>query len=211
MTHRPELKLKLEGAIPVPLANENGDVLLALRDGTFARLRFIRDGRNVTDIELERAEITKIPGVGIAGFSCAVPLDSSRVFLGSTTADSVLLGYTSGGKTDTGASIGMNDTVDDLDEIYGDDEEEGTVRIGGSHEKIRLQVHDFLMSTAPIRDITFGVPILEDVHLNPFDLTSGRHLSTPRSRQRHRIVSGNELRYRGISIYIPSTLSVERC
>jgi cleavage and polyadenylation specificity factor subunit 1 len=167
MTHRPELKLKLEGAVPVPLGNEDGDVLLALRDGTFTRLRFIRDGRNVTDIELEKAEIASIPGVGIAGFSCAIPLDSSRVFLGSMTGDSVLFGYSSGVKVETGVIVGMNDTGDDLDEIYGDDDEEGTVGISGSHEKLRLQVHDFLMSTAPIRDLTFGVPAFSEVPTHP--------------------------------------------
>jgi cleavage and polyadenylation specificity factor subunit 1 len=164
MTHRPELKLHLEGAVPVPLVNQDGDVLLALRDGTFTRLRFIRDGRNVTDIELERADISTIPGVALAGFSCAVPLDATRLFLGSTTGDSVLLGYTSREKVETGVSVGMNDTGDDLDEIYGDDEEEGTVGISGSHEKLRLHVHDFLTSTAPIRDVNFSIPAFSEVY-----------------------------------------------
>jgi cleavage and polyadenylation specificity factor subunit 1 len=75
ITHRPELKLCLEGAVPSLIGNEEGDVLLALRDSTFVRLRFIRDGRNVTDIELEKVEMSTSPGVGIAGFSCAVTLD----------------------------------------------------------------------------------------------------------------------------------------
>ena len=167
MTHRPELKLRLEGAVPVPLGNEDGDVVLALRDSTFVRLRFIRDGRNVTDIELERVEISTIPGLGMAGFSCAVPLDSQRVFLGSCTGDSILVGYSSGSSAvdSGGLSVGMNDTADDLDAIYGDDDEdEGTVGISGSQGKLRLRIHDYLQSTAPIRDAAFSIPAFTDVH-----------------------------------------------
>ena len=172
MTHRPELGLCLEGGIPVPLANDDGDVLLGLRDGTFARLRFIRDGRNVTDIEVEQADISSLPGVGLAGFSCALPLESDRVFLGSATGDSILLGYNSGNKAveSGGVSIGMNDTGDDLDDIYGEGDEEGTVGISGTQGKLKLRVHDSLMSTAPIRDAVFGAPAFSDVHQILFDV-----------------------------------------
>lgn len=166
MTHRPELGLCLEGGIPLAINNEDGDVLLGLRDGTFARLRFIRDGRNVTDIEVEQAELSNLPEVGLAGFTCAVPLDNQRLFVGSRTADSVLLGYTSGDKglETGGVSVGMNDTVDDLEAIYGDEEEEeGTVGISGAGGKLRLTIHDFLLSTAPIRDAAFGIPAFSDV------------------------------------------------
>jgi cleavage and polyadenylation specificity factor subunit 1 len=175
MTHRPMLKLTLEGAVPTPIGNEDGDVLLALRDSTFIRLRFIRDGRNVTDIELETVEISSSPGVGMAGFSCSATLESERIFLGSTTGDSVLLGYTLGSKAVErgGVSVGMNDTVDDLNEIYGEDEEEGIVSISGSQGKLRLRVHDYLMSTAPIRDATFAVPALTDV-VSALELTKCR-------------------------------------
>ena len=165
MSHRPKLRLSFEGAVPAPIANEDGDVVLALRDSTFVRLRFIRDGRNVTDIELEMVERSTSPGVGMAGFSCSVTLESERIFLGSTTGDSMLLGYTLGSKEvdNGGVSVGMNDTVDDLNEIYGVDEEEGMVAISGSQGKLRLRVHDYLVSTAPIRDATFAVPALTDV------------------------------------------------
>jgi cleavage and polyadenylation specificity factor subunit 1 len=175
MTHRPMLKLTLEGAVPTPIGNEDGDVLLALRDSTFIRLRFIRDGRNVTDIELEMAEISTSRGVGMAGFSCSVTLEAERIFLGSTTGDSILFGYSLGSKAVDrgGVNVGMNDTVDDLNEIYGDDEEEGIVGINGSQGKLRLRVHDNLMSTAPIRDATFAIPALTDVVLN-LELTKCR-------------------------------------
>jgi cleavage and polyadenylation specificity factor subunit 1 len=165
MTHRPELRLCLEGAVPALVGNEDGDVLLALRDSTFIRLRFIRDGRNVTDIELENVELSSPHDVGMAGFSCAVTLESERIFLGSTTGDSVLLGYTLGSKAidRAGVSVGMNDIVDDLDEIYGEDGEEGTVGINGTQGKLRLRVHDYLLSTAPIRDATFAVPAFTEV------------------------------------------------
>ena len=165
MIHRPELKLKLEGAVPVLLGNEDGDVLLGLRDSSFIRVRFIKDGRNVIDIELERVDLSSAPGVRMAGFSCAVTLESSRIFFGSSTADSVLLGYTIAGKSADrgGVSVGMNDTVDELEDIYGDDEEEGTVAISGAQGKLRLRIHDSLFSTAPIRDATFGTPAFSDV------------------------------------------------
>jgi cleavage and polyadenylation specificity factor subunit 1 len=165
MIHRPELQLKLEGAVPVLLGNEEGDVLLGLRDSTFVRLRFIKDGRNVTDIELERVEVSGTPEVRTAGFGCAVTMESSRLFWGSSTADSILLGYTVSGKAvdHGGVSVGMNDTVDDLEDIYGDDEEEGTVAISGNQGKLRLRIHDSLFSTAPIRDATFAAPAFSDV------------------------------------------------
>jgi cleavage and polyadenylation specificity factor subunit 1 len=165
MIHRPELKLKLEGAVPVLLGNDEGDVLLGLRDSTFIRLRFIKDGRNVTDIELEHVEVSGSPEVRTAGFSCAVTMESNRVFLGSATADSVLLGYTVSGKAVDrgGVSVGMNDVVDDLEDIYGEDEEEGTVAISGDQGKLRLRIHDSLFSTAPIRDAAFATPAFSDV------------------------------------------------
>ena len=175
MTHRPNLKLTLEGAVPAPIGNDDGDVVLALRNSTFVRLQFIRDGRNVTDIELETVEIATCPGVGMAGFSCSVTLESERIFLGSTTGDSILLGYMLGSKAvdKGGISVGMNDMVDDLNEIYGDEEEEGLVGISSSQGKLRLRVHDYLMSTAPIRDATFAVPALTDV-VPILELANGR-------------------------------------
>jgi hypothetical protein len=58
----------------------------------------------------------------------------------------------------------MNDTVDDLEAIYGDeDEEEGTVGISGAQGKLRLTIHDYLLSTAPIRDAALGIPAFSDV------------------------------------------------
>jgi cleavage and polyadenylation specificity factor subunit 1 len=209
MTHRPELKLCLEGSVPVPLGNEDGDVVLALRDATFVRLRFIRDGRNVTDIELERVDISTIPGVGMAGFSCAVSLESERVFLGSCTGDSVLVGYTSGaGATDSGGvSVGMNDVVDDLDAIYGDDEEEGTVGISGSQGKLRLHVHDYLLSTAPIRDVAYANPAFTDVPPSHYLslLTAERQIPATGCLYRSRTPLRHKLRYRRLHLHIQST------
>ena len=128
-----------------------------MRDSTFG-------GRIVSgaSVVLETVELSTCPGVGMAGFSCSVALESDRVFLGSTTGDSVLLGCTLGGKAVErgGVSVGMNDTADDLDKIYGDDDEEATV---GAQGKLRLRVHDYLLSTAPIRDATFAIPALTDV------------------------------------------------
>lgn len=164
MTHRPDLTLALEGAVPVPLGNEEGDVVLALRNSKFVKLRFLRDGRNVTDIDIEMLEISSLPEVGLAGFSCAVPLESHRAFLGSTTGDSILMGYSPGDKARDSSGVvgGMNDTVDDLEALYGDDRDE----IEDSKERkgtLRLQVHNFLMNVAPIRDATFAPPAFTDV------------------------------------------------
>jgi hypothetical protein len=94
-----------------------------------------------------------------------VSVSQALVVLSPLTGDSILLGYTLGSKAVDrgGVSVGMNDTVDDLDEIYGDDEEEGTVGISGAQGKLRLQVHDYLLSTAPIRDAAFGIPAFTDV------------------------------------------------
>ena len=162
MTLRPELKLCFVGAVALSLGNEDGDVLLALRDSAFIQLRFLRDGRNVTDISIDTVHISSIPGIGMAGFSCSVALASERLFFGSVTGDSVLMGYSVRGKAVNvgGVSIGMNDTVDDLDKIYGDEEEDGTIV---TNMKLQVRVHDYLRCTAPIRDATFAVPALSDV------------------------------------------------
>lgn len=179
MTHRPELQLCLEGAMPVSLQNEDGDVLIGLRNGQIVRLQFHRDGRNVTDIDIETVDLAKLPEVVISGFSCAAALEGQRVFLGSQTGDSLLLGYTSTGKTDsTGVKIGMNDTVDDLAGIYGDDDEEGTVTT--VQQKLRLQVHDFLLNTAPIRDAILSTPAFSDVLDGCMGLMLERKIPTAR-------------------------------
>jgi cleavage and polyadenylation specificity factor subunit 1 len=170
MIQKPELKLSLEGAIAVSLGTEEGDILLALRNSSFMRLRFLRDGRSVTDIDIEKLDLSTIPGVGLAGFSCAVPLASERVFLGSISGDSVLLGYISGTKAiDTSeVRIGMNDTVDDLNDIYGDEDEIAATAAGSHKSKIRLRIHDFLQSTAPIRDAILAPPVFSEVLLFRF-------------------------------------------
>jgi cleavage and polyadenylation specificity factor subunit 1 len=180
MLHRPELKLRLEGAVPVALENDEGDVLLALRDGSFAKVRFVRDGRNVTDIEFEMVEFTSLPGVAIAGFSCAAHLNDERIFLGSTTGDSVLLGYTSATKRlpSTGVRIGMNDTVDDLEDIYKDDAEDEQPSRTGGHSKLKLQLHDSFLSTAPIRDAILTPPALADVPPQVAPLIYSRQLNS---------------------------------
>jgi cleavage and polyadenylation specificity factor subunit 1 len=162
MTQRPELELRLEGATPIPIHGEDSDILLGLRDGTFIRCRFLRDGRNVTDMDIERVDLSKIPNAVISGYSCAASLDDERVFFGSQTGDSLLLGYSSQTRRDASVvKIGMNDTVDDLAGIYGDEDEEAS--LPAVKGKLRLQIHDFLMNTAPIRDAILATPLFSEV------------------------------------------------
>jgi len=164
LSHRPYLALKLEGAVPVSLHNPDGDVLLALRDGTFIRIKFLRDGRNVTDLDFEVVEYSATQGIGLAGFSCGISLDSERVFLGSGTGDSVLIGHTARRTREReGVKVGMNDTLEDLDDLYGDEEEDAGTKVEMGGSKLRLTIHDFLLSTAPIRDIAYGIPAYTEV------------------------------------------------
>jgi len=161
MTHRPELKLSLEGATPVPLDGEDGAILLGLRNGTFVQCRFLRDGRSVTEIDIEKVELSKVPNVIIAGYSCAVALEDDRLFFGSQTGDSLLLGYSAQIKRDTSVvRVGMNDTVDDLAGIYGDEDEDDMLPV--TKGKLRIQIHDFLMNTAPIRDAILATPAFSE-------------------------------------------------
>jgi hypothetical protein len=160
MTLRDEsaLDLQLEGA---RVAYVNGtDALLVLRSGELWNLQFTIEGRKVFGFSIERA--TTVGDIIVTNPTTFSALGERGVFLGSATGDSKLLTWVRGGRLAAGGKLAVSrgddkagDTADDLDDIYGDDDEHNGVA-GTSDKKLEYGVADELVCYGPIHDICVG-------------------------------------------------------
>ncbi|KAF8446478.1 CPSF A subunit region-domain-containing protein [Terfezia claveryi] len=179
-----DLALELEGALVEPLEGERGDVLIITKKGETVILSFKMDGRNVSGLivtKLASPDNKEQPSVfGVWG-SCIVSLGSRRLFVGSMTSDSKLIGWKHRGEKQTGGENIKEEVVydedqdeyafDDMDDLYGGSDDKKTASTtnargfnkfqAGPGEYI-FQVHDRLTNFGPLRDVTLGRPAFSD-------------------------------------------------
>ncbi|KAI5780740.1 CPSF A subunit region-domain-containing protein [Peziza echinospora] len=172
-----ELGLELEGSLVEPLEGEQGDVLIVTKKGEGIIVGFKMDGRNVSGLTLTKVPLNeKSPGAlfGVWG-SCLVSLGNRRLFLGSMTSDSRVIGWKRRGEKQTGENVkeevAYDDdedeyAFDDMDDLYGGSGDRKTTN-GGSKNGLKsqqgsgdyiFQIHDRLTNLGPLRDVTLGVP-----------------------------------------------------
>jgi len=179
-----DLALELEGALVEPLEGENGDVLIITKKGETVILSFKMDGRNVSGLvvtKLASPDDKEQPSVfGVWG-SCVVSIGNRRLFVGSLTSDSRLIGWKHRGEKQTGGENIKEEVVydedqdeyafDDMDDLYGgsDDKKTTSTTNSRSYNKSQagpgeyiFQVHDRLTNFGPLRDVTLGRPAFSE-------------------------------------------------
>jgi cleavage and polyadenylation specificity factor subunit 1 len=83
--------LKLEDCVVEPLNNTAGDLLIALRDGSLAILRFTMQGRNVGGMQIVKVASTNGGLTPESAPSCITSFKSGEFLIGSDVGDSILL------------------------------------------------------------------------------------------------------------------------
>lgn len=179
MVDQASLGIQLEGCIVEQLGTEIGDVLLVLSDGRMFVLGFKLDGRSVSGLTL-RPITDLVGGASIKSQpSCSAVLSGRKLFLGSETDDSVLLGWSkpslavekSGNRTPNGSLHEQEGTTEadeiDIVDTYEDDLYSAPVsslassrvphaETSGSDDPLNIRVHDRLWNLGPIRGVALG-------------------------------------------------------
>lgn len=141
----PNLFLNLNGCVFQYLSKDI--CLLALRNGDLYVAKFIREGRFVSDIRLERTGTSITP-------SCSCLIDSSLMFLGSRIGDSLVIKYSPISETAAKQSSVMEQDVIleedmlDEDEIFSFSSKERT----DGHSRVspyQFSVADSLFTLGP--------------------------------------------------------------
>ncbi|RKP20385.1 hypothetical protein ROZALSC1DRAFT_28118, partial [Rozella allomycis CSF55] len=115
---------------------ENDYGLLILRSGDLYLTQFVRDGRSVSRIQLEKT------GASITA-SCGCLIDNSRFFLGSNLCDSLVIKFSK-------SSIFKKNEVREEDDLFIHDTEVGV-------STFSFSVENTLMNLATIRDMAIGI------------------------------------------------------
>lgn len=167
------LQLRLEHSVIGQLSIESGELLMVLNSGRLAIITFNIDGRTVTGISVKLVPLESGGGIIPSRISCISKLEKQVFFVGSTTGDSVVVGWTrkfaQAGKRkarilDPSLEYELDDLdiedVDDEDDLYGDSGAVTTVTNGANGQPkggdIMFRIHDTLLSIAPIRELTSG-------------------------------------------------------
>jgi cleavage and polyadenylation specificity factor subunit 1 len=163
------LDLRLEQCVIEPLSYDTGELLMVMWDARLAVISFKLDGRTVSGISIkvvsdEFGEV--IPSTA----SCISHIGKNTLFIGSSTSDSTVIGWTrkqaqTSRRKSRLLDASLDFELDDLDldeedddDLYGDDS--GTAKTGANSTaksgELVFRVHDTLFSIAPIRDFTTG-------------------------------------------------------
>lgn len=183
MSDQSNLALRLEGCVVERLGGDSGDMLLALRSGDMALIRFKLDGRSVSGMTVHSLS-SQESGIFLrSAASCSACFGDGNVFIGSEDADSMLLGWTHSsnttrkthpGKETALGSEGLSDEDEMEDDVYDDDlyssapaptqDNSRPVSDHSTPEYYQFQVNDRLSSIGPLRDVTLGkaLPITKD-------------------------------------------------
>lgn len=174
MADQSELGMKLEGSVIKQLGPDNADILLVLPSGELAMISFKIDGRSVSGFSIARIAHEQGGRLLSSGSSCASIIGRGRVFLGSESGDSVILGWSQSNKLkgqqltmdvdmehlDDGEGDVMND-LEDEDDLYAGEEStheyqqrNQTVPTDRSPADYIFRVHDSLLNVAPLNHVT---------------------------------------------------------
>ncbi|KAI9698522.1 MAG: mRNA cleavage and polyadenylation factor subunit [Candelina mexicana] len=174
MADQADLEMKLEGCTIEQLDAENCEMLMVLNTGDLAILSFKLDGRSVSGVSVRRVAEEHGGLAILAGASCASPLGSGRMFVGSEDTDSVVLGWTRKSSQLTRRRSELQaefdeDMSDEDDEDYDDlyastaqdnpKKSEAGLSVGKSQTgDYVFRLHDALINLAPMRDLAFARP-----------------------------------------------------
>ncbi|CZS95342.1 hypothetical protein WAI453_011327 [Rhynchosporium graminicola] len=176
-----DLAMRLEGSKIEQLSIQSGEMIIILHSGEIAILSFHMDGRSVSGLSVRRVASEAGGSIISAAISSICPLTQNTVFIGSESADSMVLGWSRKSsqlsrrksrlevieEVDGDFSDQLDDEDDDDadDDLYGDGPSTTQASTHGiaKSEVVNskagdyvFHVHDSLVNIAPIVDITFG-------------------------------------------------------
>lgn len=173
MADQSDLELRLEECQVQNLANSTNEMLLILKDGTFAAITFRIDGRSVSALSVRKLDYSWTKSVFSSRCSTMTALGTNTLFLGSEDADSVVIStyrkapqlkkqpsraFLENGNGDIDLDDDQtDDDEDDDDDLYADSKTSGNMQ-QGILEGSSIVFCDRLHSLAPIQDLALGRP-----------------------------------------------------
>lgn len=175
LVDRSDLGYRLEGCRIHPISGNTGEVLLILRTGDLAILKFDLDGKTISGMTIRScansAGLTHVA----SNTSCHAQLGPSAIFVGNETANAVVLGWSDKNSTARRQKMASDDlqergSDDDLDEdddadddLYGEDSNKSmeNTRLSKTQNEPAEYVfrqHDCLINIAPANAVTMGRP-----------------------------------------------------
>lgn len=172
-----ELGLRLEYCVTEQLGTDNPELLIILNTGELAVISFKTDGRSVSGLSVRRLSEAN-GGLGIhAAASCTSLIGRGRMFIGSETVSSVIMGWSR--KSDKAkrqrlrnkSSIGDDEEALDLEEDEEDDDDDDDDLYSGakleneaskqgilsssvnSSEEYIFRIHDSMHNTGLMKDV----------------------------------------------------------
>ncbi|KAG8527114.1 uncharacterized protein KY384_008543 [Bacidia gigantensis] len=170
-----DLKLRLEHCMIKQLGYDSPELLLIEDQGALLILSFKIDGRSVSGLSLHRLSLDDSPL--LTGASSATIIGRGRMFLGSEDADSVVLGWSRSSdrlkrkpsRVDLVTEKELSPEFDDIDiedddddDLYAEDKPSDAVGLADNlksdnpESEFKFRVHDSLLNTGPLTDITLG-------------------------------------------------------
>lgn len=181
-----DLQMRLEGSKIEQLSIQSGEMIIILHSGEIAILSFHMDGRSVSGLSVRRVSADAGGSVIPASISSICSLTNNTVFVGSESADSMVLGWSRKSnqlsrrksrvevieEADDDLLDELDDDEDDDDDdddadddLYGDGPSTTQASANGiaKSETVNskagdyvFHIHDSLVNIAPIVDIAFG-------------------------------------------------------
>lgn len=175
-----ELGLRLEYCVIDQLGTENSELLMILSTGDLAIITFKTDGRSVSGLSVRRLPEAN-GGLGIhAAASCTSLIGRGRMFVGSETASSVIIGWSRRSdkpkrqRLRDKSNVGEDEEVlgleedeedeedDDDDDLYSGANLENEASTQGilsssvnSNEEYIFRIHDSMQNAGPMKDVAF--------------------------------------------------------
>ena len=175
MVDQSELGLRLENCVMEQLGSDNREMLIVLNNGELAILSFKIDGRSVSGLSVRRVAQENSGDAVLAGSSCTAVVGRGRIFVGSESADSIVLGWARKSSKlkkqraravmdfydDEGASgVDDPDLEEDDDDLYSGAKPEEMMQdlapvaaSAAASDDYTFRVHDSLQNCGPIKDI----------------------------------------------------------
>ncbi|MCJ1285002.1 mRNA cleavage and polyadenylation factor subunit [Xylographa opegraphella] len=175
---QPDLALRLEGCAIEHLGNPNGDMLIILRSGELAILRFTVDGRSVSGLSIRLVQEQNGGHMLSSAASCTTGIGRGRIFIGSEENDSAVIGWTSrsmklkrqrsvteaNGHADAMLLDAENDEdeeeAEDEDDLYFNEKPDGHLSAQPTSsptdteiDEYVFRIHDSLINLAPLGNL----------------------------------------------------------
>ncbi|MCJ1436137.1 mRNA cleavage and polyadenylation factor subunit [Xylographa pallens] len=174
---QPDLALRLEGCAIEDLGNSNGDMLIILRSGELAILRFRIDGRSVSGLSIRLIQEQSGGHLLSSAASCTTGVGRGRIFIGCEENNSVVIGWMSRSmKLKRQRSVTeANDRADamlldpeddeeeeaeDEDDLYFNDKADGHLSAQPTSsptdteiDEYSFRIHDSLLNLAPLGNL----------------------------------------------------------